>query len=491
MYDLDTPTAPAAEKPAAPSGLLPLQSQRSHLELLSHLSAYSELLVLVCGDAGAGKTTLARMLQHQRLGLEETLLLIANPGMGWEQLLGQIVSALEYTGLSQQRAEALDELKALLLERYKEGGGLVVMLDDADALSAETLNDISYLALLAPQQLSFVLLGRDGFERQLRSGPTSAPTHVVQLEPLPEVDAIALLQHKFAGLTDCQAKAVYNSSTGFPADLLARVPDQSPSQAAELRADDAKPSASVRARFPLWHIVAVALVGTATVMSFLYQSKPEATAKPTAEQILQDLELSNLNGISTEPNAVDFNYPASEQGNAPIDSAEMSVVDAEVPPVATTEPAPTAKSQSTTIAADPNKAPSVEPSLPQREAAAAKVAAPQSTLEPETRQAEAAASDSQNSDARQLLTAQGFVIQVLGVKNRSAAEAFIARWQERVPQRLYLYQSTYQGEPWYVVVVGIFADNSAARKASEAFPSGFVAGSPWVRNLNQVRPSIK
>src|SRR5690554_1970873 len=119
--------------------LLPVQEET--LELVAHLAAYSDMLVVVSGPDGSGKTLLAEALQ-----------------------------------------------------RSEQGGHLLLMIDQAEQLDTETLNDIAHFALLAPPAISIVLFGQPGFEQALRGGPAQAQVQVQSLAPLNAAAAQQLLQ---------------------------------------------------------------------------------------------------------------------------------------------------------------------------------------------------------------------------------------------------------------------------------------------------------
>ncbi|ASP37464.1 hypothetical protein CHH28_01660 [Bacterioplanes sanyensis] len=493
MQDLEFPVSPEAQHPSPQSTRwVTLASQQRHLELLLHLCAYSELLVLVVGDAGAGKTTLLQQFAQSRQDSDETLQLTAEPGLALDGLISRIAAFTDHTGLSSNRSDALDQLRALLHERYRDGGALVVVIDDAENLASDALNDISYLALLLPQQLSIVLSGRTGFEQHLRSGPTSAPTHVIQLDPLSEEESSALMLAYDASLSAEQLRSNYQASSAYPADLLQHVGSRPQSPESHSTEEVAKSSG----RFPLWHIVAVALIGCVTVMAFLYQGDPVEVPKKTAEEFLQVLD----SVAPAEPAVAVADYNYEQNGDVLVEKKPTGVaqdvnVAVEEQDVATADEASEPSVPATTLlpqvgegADDQTEALSAaEPDLDKTNVEKPEQAPPVSA--PVT--AEVAKNQLSRVPASPLLTESGYVIQVLGVKNRAAAERFVAEWQGKLSQRLYLYQTTYQNAPWFVVVVGIFTSESSARSAASSIPQGLSSGSPWVRNLDQVRPSIK
>ena len=77
-----------------------LPSQARHLELLSHLASYSELLVVVSGPEGSGKSVIAQGLAAQREDPEETLFLTASIMLGMPSILAAIAGVWDMPNLT-------------------------------------------------------------------------------------------------------------------------------------------------------------------------------------------------------------------------------------------------------------------------------------------------------------------------------------------------------------------------------------------------------
>jgi len=136
-----------------------------------HREAYNHLLygikerkgfVQLTGEVGSGKTTLCRALLEE-LGDEFATALILNPAIGPEQIVKNI--AMEY-GLDVKGLDHLEiiaEINYFLLEQMEEGRDCVLIIDDAQALSNEALEQVRLLSNLETDDqklLQIVLMGQ-------------------------------------------------------------------------------------------------------------------------------------------------------------------------------------------------------------------------------------------------------------------------------------------------------------------------------------------
>lgn len=146
-----------------------------------HREAYDHLLfgirerkgfIQLTGEVGAGKTTLCRALLAE-LGDSVKTALILNPSLTATQLLRAILVEL---GLDPprriDRAAALERLNRFVLEQLAAGGDVVLLIDEAQDLTPELLEQVRLLSNLETDQrklLQIVLVGqpelRDRLER--------------------------------------------------------------------------------------------------------------------------------------------------------------------------------------------------------------------------------------------------------------------------------------------------------------------------------------
>jgi general secretion pathway protein A len=144
-----------------------------------HREAFDHLLygirerkgfVQLTGEVGAGKTTLCRaILDH--LGPRYKTALILNPCMTSTQLLRAILTEL---GLepARDRVRCLDRLNRFLLDQVAEGNDVVLLIDEAQDLTLELLEQVRLLSNLETDQrklLQIVLVGQPELRELLDS----------------------------------------------------------------------------------------------------------------------------------------------------------------------------------------------------------------------------------------------------------------------------------------------------------------------------------
>jgi len=143
-----------------------------------HREAYNHLLfgirerkgfIQLTGEVGAGKTTLCRALLEE-LGPEYHTALILNPVMTSTQLLRTVIAELGIELGRVDRIKCLDTLNAFLLEQVEAGRDVVLLIDEAQDLSAELLEQVRLLSNLETDQhklLQIVLIGQPELREML------------------------------------------------------------------------------------------------------------------------------------------------------------------------------------------------------------------------------------------------------------------------------------------------------------------------------------
>lgn len=204
--------------------LLPTQTKT--LELLTHLTSYSDLMVLVSGPQGAGKTTLAQALFSSREG-SDCLYIKASVMLGTTGVLAALAEHLGLDAIEEDTPESREMIRAESQLRFKDENNFLVIIDQADQLEADALNDLAHFALLLQDSLSFALFGVSGYEREVKQSPAQAPVYVQILEPLSASEAEELLTWAYGVDGHCPfnentMERLQESSGNWPGPLLAQ-----------------------------------------------------------------------------------------------------------------------------------------------------------------------------------------------------------------------------------------------------------------------------
>lgn len=143
-----------------------------------HEEAFSQIIygiqerkgfILITGEVGTGKTTLCRMLLDQ-LGPEIKTALIFNPNMTPIELLQAVNQDFGIKGEDTSKKALLDELNQYLLEVLARGENAVVIVDEAQNLDVECLEEVRLLSNLETSNeklIQIVLVGQPELRQKL------------------------------------------------------------------------------------------------------------------------------------------------------------------------------------------------------------------------------------------------------------------------------------------------------------------------------------
>ena len=139
------------------------------LDALIYAITQDEGIVKVTGEVGSGKTMLCRMLLERLPENVETLYL-ANPSLSRQEILGAIADELGVPTDGKATHSLTRALQDALIERYAAGKRVVVLIDEAHAMPAESLEEIRLLSNLeskANKLLQIALFAQPELEERL------------------------------------------------------------------------------------------------------------------------------------------------------------------------------------------------------------------------------------------------------------------------------------------------------------------------------------
>jgi general secretion pathway protein A len=182
-----------------------------HRDALAHLlygvgQGGSGGFIQLTGEVGTGKTTLSRLLLEQ-LPENTRVALVLNPRVTPVELLETIAEELKLeVGAVRGSIKGLvDLLNHFLLDAYAQGLRVVLVLDEAQNLSAEALEQVRLLTNLeTPTQklLQIILLGQPELREKLAQPElrqlAQRITARYHLTPLDEAESDGYLRHRIA-----------------------------------------------------------------------------------------------------------------------------------------------------------------------------------------------------------------------------------------------------------------------------------------------------
>lgn len=164
------------------------------LEALLYAITHDEGIVKVSGEVGSGKTMLCRVLM-ERLPQHVVTIHLANPSLSREEILFALADELQVNLATNRVSAVLRALQEHLIDLYAQGRQVVVLIDEAHAMPAETLEEIRLLSNLESNRhklLQIVLFGQpelnDILNRNEMRQLKERITHNFTLEPLVRAD---------------------------------------------------------------------------------------------------------------------------------------------------------------------------------------------------------------------------------------------------------------------------------------------------------------
>lgn len=138
---------------------------QAHREALDHLLygvQQREGFIVITGDVGTGKTTLCRALLG-RLDERTKTALIFNPILSTEELLRSILQDFGLPAAGATKKELIDELNQFLIGLLTEGKNAILIVDEAQDLSEQILEQIRLLSNLETEKeklIQIILVGQ-------------------------------------------------------------------------------------------------------------------------------------------------------------------------------------------------------------------------------------------------------------------------------------------------------------------------------------------
>ena len=286
--------------------------------------------VQLTGEVGTGKTTLSRLLLEQ-LPENTRIALVLNPRQNAVELLETICEELQIdiTGKRGSSKALVDALNTYLLDAYAKGLKVVLLVDEAQNLPADALEQVRLLTNLethTQKLLQILLLGQPELRamlarpelRQLAQRITAR----FHLEPLQADDTARYLRHRWrvAGgeRFPFDAKAVqrlHARSGGVPRLInviaerallagYARDATRIDARLVDLAADEVLPPSPVRRRWP-WLAAAALVLGVGLLAAWGWSQRAPRVAPPVVAPTTPPTPPVDTPPATPEPSAVD------------------------------------------------------------------------------------------------------------------------------------------------------------------------------------------
>ena len=476
---------------------------------LHHLARYSQLLLVVTGPLGSGKTLLRQALVASTNKQSVQSVVVSARGAG------------DAAGVLRQVAQALNvaqpEINAILAQVVQlalTGQEVYLLVDDAEQLDESALEALLALAAGAPEGRPHVFLfGESSLIAQLDELSLEEERfHVIELQPYTEEETREYLDQRLEGagrgielFTANQISDIHESSDGWPGNINQVARD------AMIEAMIASRSAVKRPKMgftmPKKHVLAIsAVVVVAVAAAWLIPGRnkaPTTTGAPTEQAQLPlgkptpNVEFANSGQPTNLPMVGQpvMRGPLAEEAGGisegddgvPVEGSSSTppTVTTTSPPVGVPAGQPAAKPVPAPTVATAKPAPVTKPVAP-APAPAAKPAPAPAAKPVEKPAATVAKAGATGSSWYTSQPSGNFVVQILGTSSEANAQAFV---KEQGGEYRY-FKKVLNGKPLYVITYGSFSSRAAADTAIKALPAKVQAGKPWPRTVASVQQEL-
>jgi DamX protein len=467
------------------------ESLELQVQMLRHNLRYSNMLQVLCGRPGAGKTTLTIALiriVNQEL---ELFLVRGERGLTSSRVFADLLRALD----CESTANSAMDVQAFIRELTASGNTdapAALVVDDAHLLERRELAQLLANTVEIDQGSSsgfrLLLVGQVSLRDTLESieSPLLVPGRVysADIKPFSVEQTQAYLAHRLSGVgaswpfDDEEVASIAESADGLPGaiDSVAATA-LNHKYAVETVAEPQSALAPVAAASRPGLIRAVA-VGAIVVVAVMWTLWPED--RPPPEPPSRPLALP-------EPPPVAPLQPVfkdeTEQLTAQTVPAEPPVPD--IAPEPTIEPPPQPAENSAPAPVDKpltETKPATETPDASRAAQSARAEKPRS----------APAVQSEELHDSVWLKKQRkdhYMVQLMAARDRRVLQQFVH--QHALGSRAAVFSTRREGLPWHVLLYGLYANADVARAAIADLPAGLRTHSPWIRSVASVQKAIR
>lgn len=126
--------------------------------------------ILIVGDVGVGKTTILRAYLEKAEKAKLKTIYLFNSNISYHNLLRYIFSELGVNPVSDDICNMVSQLNKILIEEYKQGKNILLLIDEAQNMPADTLENLRMLSNLettTEKLIQIVFSAQPEFEKTL------------------------------------------------------------------------------------------------------------------------------------------------------------------------------------------------------------------------------------------------------------------------------------------------------------------------------------
>lgn len=493
---------------------------------LHHLARYSQLLLVVSGPVGSGKTLLRQALVASTNKQAVQSVVVSARGAGDAAGLFRQIAQ----GLGMQQFDVRSIL-AQVAQLALTGQEVYLLVDDAEQLADAMLEGLFALAAGSGEARPHVFLFAETalISRLEALADGEERFHAIELQPYSEDETREYLAQRLDGagqgielLSDDQVTDIYLTSGGWPGRINQVARDVLIE--AMLAQRNAASSSAGLLGLPRKHLLALVVVAIGLGAAWFMQGRQERLAQESPAQVLpeagapvaaladgaaaqsaakpeggasiefagtsQPLPLplvGEAQPVIREPLAQASGMAEGEEGGEAESLAALPpaqpvapVAVPSVPPAAVAPAAvPAQPVAAVTKPVEPVVAPVPAPAAVPKPVPVAKPVAPQ----PKPAAVAVAKTGSASAGWYGAQPGSQFALQILGTRSEGGAQAFVSK--NGAEYRYF--KKMHQGQPLYVVTYGKFSSRAAAQAAIKSLPASVQAGKPWPRSFASIQ----
>ncbi|MCW9013815.1 MAG: AAA family ATPase [Gammaproteobacteria bacterium] len=486
-------------------------------ETIKHHLQFSDLILIIEGDLGSGKTTMFRHLIQDEVPNLKLLSIHAEANDTLVQIQQKISIHLQDQGDANHLEDNLKHLQVF-------DQTPVIIIDDAHILSDTTLQELiryqKQLEIEHETKLKILLLANTGMTRTLEqiTDIQANQRYLLELPAYTPKQINAFINHKLilAGyakepiLNSDSVQAIFKKTTGTPADIMAVAVNY-------LERLTRKKTGSNRLSAKLVLVIVTVLLVLAALgymaFTFFQTAEQQAFQPPEIIQekhtpIIEQTVIEDTNAAepiasanetietinSAENTTPTVEQPASDPVKETIAETIQTATQAEIEKPAS-PPVPAAPQPITLTEQKEKPAPVLEDTVAPEPIPVKP--APASIIKPEPVQpikntavaedpALAALSALGVHDVNWLKKqdAKNWTLQILGARDPATLVKFAKR--HKLGQDSAWYKTWLKGKPWYVLVHRIYTDRDIARQSITRLPADLQKARPWVKSIASI-----
>lgn len=478
------------------------EERNQQLGMLEHLSRYSNLLSVVMGQSGSGKT---RFLQ-EFIRLQSDTAIISHVNASMLMTAGQLLQSI-YAGYadvldSQNAGTSFGPLLKFSHEMEAKGQKAIILIDNAHELNTDAvimLMDMMSLATESQEVPHVALFSEHSLGRNLdayQQNRYQQLSHELTLEPFSLDQTRAYMLHRVRAIggginlpfNEKQIKKIYQQSQGLPGRInqaaLAMMGDKKAAQGMQPTRSGSRlkwSGGGLSFGFPVVHMALLSVVMLGILVAVIFSGNEESVDDGASTRIAPISQAPRQASAETIARIEKMQRQIGQQPlslppiSANSTSGNTAPVADNTPTTSSVTPAPlrdTAVADTPTVAIN-------EP----EDATPAPEAEPKTTPSSQER-------DPFNQTQRWLdRNPNRYTLQLLGTHNQATVKEFI-RDQGSLDAFSY-FQAEHKGRDWYVVVYGEYRNRSEAIAAVENLPGDLGSLNPWARSVRGIQQDIR